>query len=89
MRKASTELLEQGIQAPSLAPDLIPAEPLINRELTLELVQLTGALQGVVLQRVSTNSPAVQFYEFVSWGNRGAPIAAAPAAKNKPSTLIH
>ena len=26
MRKASTELLEQGIQAPSPAPDLIPAE---------------------------------------------------------------
>jgi hypothetical protein len=27
MRKASTELLEQGIQAPSPAPDLIPAKP--------------------------------------------------------------
>src|SRR5438309_10014499 len=26
MRKASTRLLEQGIQAPSPAPDLIPAE---------------------------------------------------------------
>ena len=26
MRKASTELLEQGTQAPSPAPDLIPAE---------------------------------------------------------------
>jgi hypothetical protein len=26
MRKASTELLEQGIQTPSPAPDLIPAE---------------------------------------------------------------
>jgi hypothetical protein len=27
MRKASTGLLEQGIQAPSPAPNLIPAEP--------------------------------------------------------------
>jgi hypothetical protein len=45
MRKASTELLEQGIQAPSPAPDLIPAEPIINRGLTLGLVQQTGALQ--------------------------------------------
>ena len=26
MRKASSELLEQGIQAPSPAPDLIPAK---------------------------------------------------------------
>jgi hypothetical protein len=26
MRKASTELLEQGTQTPSPAPDLIPAE---------------------------------------------------------------
>jgi hypothetical protein len=26
MRKANTELLEQGTQAPSPAPDLIPAE---------------------------------------------------------------
>jgi len=26
MRKTSTELLEQGIQAPSPAPDLIPAQ---------------------------------------------------------------
>ena len=44
MRKASTELPEQGIQAPSPAPDLIPAE-IINRGLTLGLVQQTGALQ--------------------------------------------
>jgi hypothetical protein len=51
MRKASTELLEQGIQAPSPAPDLIPAEPIINRGLTLGLVQGTGALhiQSLVL----------------------------------------
>ena len=27
MRKTSTELLEQGTQTPSPAPDLIPAEP--------------------------------------------------------------
>ena len=46
MRKASTELLEQGTQTPSPAPDLIPAETNINRELTLRLVQQTGALQG-------------------------------------------
>src|SRR5258708_36142636 len=31
MRKASTELLEQGTQPPSLAPDLIPLKPKINR----------------------------------------------------------
>ena len=45
MSKASTELLEQGTQTPSPAPDLIPAETKINRELTLRLVQQTGALQ--------------------------------------------
>jgi hypothetical protein len=43
MRKASTELLDQGTQTPSPAPDLIPAEP--NRGLTLGLVQQMGALQ--------------------------------------------
>jgi hypothetical protein len=46
MRKASTRLPEQGTQTPSPAPDLIPAEPKINRELTLGLVQQTGALQN-------------------------------------------
>jgi hypothetical protein len=30
MSKASTRMLEQGIQAPSLAPDLIPAETSIE-----------------------------------------------------------
>ena len=44
MRKASTGLLEQGTQTPSPAPDLIPAETKINRELTLGLVQQMGAL---------------------------------------------
>jgi hypothetical protein len=37
MRKACTRLPEQGTQTPSPAPDLIPAEPKINRELTLGL----------------------------------------------------
>jgi len=32
MRKASTRLLEQGIQAPSPAPDLIPAETKTSTE---------------------------------------------------------
>src|SRR5579864_5881312 len=40
MRKASTELLEQWIQAPSPAPDLIPAEPIIDRGLR------TGSANG-------------------------------------------
>ncbi len=43
MRKASTRMPEQGTQTPSPAPDLIPAEA-ENRELTLRLVQQTGAL---------------------------------------------
>jgi len=43
MRKTSTELLEQGIQAPSPAPDLIPAEH--QPEVTLGLEQPMGALQ--------------------------------------------
>jgi hypothetical protein len=46
MRKASTELLQQGIQAPSLAPDLIPAEPLINRELTFGTGTANGGTSG-------------------------------------------
>ena len=45
MRKASTRLPEQGTQTPSPAPDLIPAEIKLNRELTWALVQQTGALQ--------------------------------------------
>ena len=47
MRKASTVLLEQGTQAPSPAPDLIPAEnerQKLNRKLSFGLVQQTGAL---------------------------------------------
>jgi hypothetical protein len=32
MRKASTELLEQGTQTPSPAPDLIPAETKTSTE---------------------------------------------------------
>src|SRR6266700_6842643 len=51
MRKASTALLEQGIQTPSPAPDLIPAET-STEGLTLGLVQQTGALQV----RVSSDS---------------------------------
>jgi hypothetical protein len=48
MRKASTRLLERGTQAPSRAPDLIPAE---NERQTLtgnshsDWVLQTGALQ--------------------------------------------
>jgi hypothetical protein len=45
MKKASTELLQQGTQTPSSAPDLIPAEK-INGELTLRLEQQTGELQS-------------------------------------------
>jgi len=39
MRKASTRLLEQGIQAPSLLQTSSPLKQNINRELTLGLVQ--------------------------------------------------
>src|SRR5579862_6814416 len=44
VRNASTRLPEQGTQTPSPAPDLIPAEIKLNRELTWALVQQTGAL---------------------------------------------
>ena len=44
MRKASTVLSQsRGLKTPFPAPDLIPL-PQINRELTLGLVQQTGAL---------------------------------------------
>jgi hypothetical protein len=42
MRKASTRLLEQGIQTPSPAPDLIPAETKINRGLTWDWYSKRG-----------------------------------------------
>ena len=61
MSKASTELLEQGTQTPSPAPDLIPAETKINRELTLRLVQQTGALQfraTYALQQADASVPS-------------------------------
>jgi putative transposase len=49
MRKASTRLPEQGTQTPSPAPDLIPLNPSINRELTLRLVQHGGTSAGFLL----------------------------------------
>jgi hypothetical protein len=45
MRKASTVLLEQGIQTSSPAPDLIPAETKKQPRTHIEIGQQTGALQ--------------------------------------------
>jgi hypothetical protein len=42
MRKASTRLLEQGIQTPSPAPDLIPAETENQPRTHIGLVQQKG-----------------------------------------------
>ena len=44
MKNASTGMLKQGTQTPSPAPDLIPAEAEVNRELSLQLVQRMGAV---------------------------------------------
>ena len=46
MKNASTGMLKQGTQTPSPAPDLIPAEAEVNRELSLQLVQRMGARQS-------------------------------------------
>ena len=56
MRKASTELLEQGIQ---VHPLLQTSSPLnINRELTLRLEPRTGARQAV--NTISGGAPATR-----------------------------
>jgi hypothetical protein len=44
-------MLEQRTQTPSPAPDLVPAEAEINRELLLQLVQRTGALHLLMSAR--------------------------------------
>jgi hypothetical protein len=60
MRKASTRMPEQGTQAPSPAPDLIPAKQLtenLHKDWNSERGHITVLFMG--LRQLSRQSPAV------------------------------
>jgi len=65
MRKTSTELLEQGIQAPSPAPDLIPAQHQLRTH-----IGIGTANGGTSAQRTHLRQANFLILEATSWAKR-------------------
>jgi hypothetical protein len=66
MRKASTRTLEQGIQAPSPAPDLIPAE-ISTENLHWDWYNERGHVTGIRAFRLSMLGLAIHFLGVSDW----------------------